>query len=175
MSSSFKTGIVVYSRSGHSLRIAQKLAKALDGTVIELVAPKYGGAVGYVRAGYHSLKQTCTLAQQSFDFLTEYDRIILCGPVWTSYPATPLRGLLLSGKLSQPVSLFLTNGDHSPAQKAFDIGAADFGRPFVATASLANAFEETEQEDRIFKKFLNDLANPHRELEMAQFDASEKQ
>ena len=106
-----KIGIVVYSRSGHSRRLAKKLADTLDATIIELNAPGYKGAFGYMQAGYESLRQTCTLAPQSVTSLSDYDRIILCGPVWTSYPAAPLRGLLRSDiTLPESVSLFLTSG-----------------------------------------------------------------
>ncbi len=152
------TGIVLYSRSGHSRRIARKLAEALDATVIELNAPDYNGAFGYMRAGYDSLRQTCPLAPQSFTSLSDYDRIILCGPVWTSYPAAPLRGLLRSDiALPKSVSLFVTSGGHSPAIKAFNAAEADLGRALSAKASLGNSDEGTLQEDRILEAFLKEL------------------
>ena len=153
-----KIGIVVYSRSGHSRRLAKKLADTLDATIIELNAPGYKGAFGYMQAGYESLRQTCTLAPQSVTSLSDYDRIILCGPVWTSYPAAPLRGLLRSDiTLPESVSLFLTSGGNSPAIKAFNAAEADMGHALVAKASLGNSEEGTLQEDRIMKAFLEEL------------------
>jgi len=84
-------------------------------------------------AGYSSLRQTCALASQSFSSLSNYDRIILCGPVWTSYPAATLRGLLRSDiTLPESVSLFLTSGGNSPAIKAFNAAQADMGHALVA-------------------------------------------
>ena len=129
------TAIICYSRSGHSRRVAERLAHALDARLIELNAPVYKGALGYMRAGFQSLRQTGHLAPQSFTTLEDFKRIVLCGPVWTSYPAIPLRALLRSDiPLPRSVSLFLTSGSHSPAQKAFDTAEADLGRPLTATA-----------------------------------------
>ncbi|NNE82115.1 MAG: hypothetical protein HKN18_17735 [Silicimonas sp.] len=153
-----KTAIVVYSRSGHSRRIARKLAEALDAIVIELNAPAYKGAFGYMHAGFNSLKQSCALAPQKFDSLAKFGRLILCGPVWTSYPAIPLRGLLRSDiALPQSVSLFLTSGDSAPAVKAFKTAEADLGRPLTAKASLGNRDERTLKEDRKMGSFLKEL------------------
>jgi hypothetical protein len=165
-----KTAIVVYSRTGHSLRAAERLAKSLNAEVIKLAAPRYGGPVGYMWAGFQSIRQRGSLGPQSFSTLSNYDLVILCGPVWTSYPAIPLRGVLQSIPLPPVVALFLTNGDHSPAAKAFDVGEADLGRSFAAKTSLANAKEGTEEENRIYQTFMADLAAAESSLEIAQSD-----
>jgi len=157
-----KTGVVIYSHSGHSRRVAQKLADALNATIIELNAPEFQGLFGYLSAGFESLRQTCKLANQEFKTLADYDHIILCGPVWTSYPATPLRGLLRSDiTLPWSVSLFLTSGGNPPATKAFKTAEADLGRKLIATASLGNKQEGTPEEDRIIDAFLKELASTH--------------
>ncbi|SEW26426.1 hypothetical protein SAMN04488515_1921 [Cognatiyoonia koreensis] len=147
--------IVYYSRSGHSERLARILSERLNATLIHLVAPRYqSGLFAYLRAGFHSLRQTCDLPEQAFDTLARYRAVIICGPVWTSYPATPLRGLLRSDiPMPKTVGLFLTCADHSPAQKAFDTAEADFGGPFTATASLSNDDEGTDRETRQIDSF----------------------
>lgn len=155
-----KTGVVFYSRSGHSKRIASKLAQALHSDLLEIGAPAYAnGVFGYMRAGFDSLMQNHHLAPQAFTSLAGFDRIILCGPVWTSFPATPLRALL-KGDIDLPdtVALFLTNAAHSPPAKAYAAGSKDLGRSFAATACVANSLEDTEQEGRIVERFLKDLA-----------------
>jgi hypothetical protein len=154
-----KTGILYYSRSGHSKRLATRLAHELQGTLIEVSAPAYTNPViGYARAGFDSLRQKCSLAPQSFSSLEEFDQVVLCGPVWTSYPAAPLRAILRdNARLPQAVALFVTSGGHSPAQKAFSVGEGDLGRPFAATASLPNGFEDSEREEALVERFLADL------------------
>lgn len=145
--------------SGHTERLAHKLAKILDGELIAIHAPQYRpGIFGYIRAGFDSLRQKCKLAPQSFDALRSYDNLVLCGPIWTSYPATPLRALLSSKiDLPQSVSLFLTSGGHSPGIKAFETATADLGRPFAATAVLGNAEEDTEREKDVISGFVREL------------------
>ncbi|MBW4706284.1 hypothetical protein KX928_00630 [Roseobacter sp. YSTF-M11] len=153
------TGIVYYSRSGHSERVASKLAIMLHGKMIPLQAPRYAPRIfGYMRAGYDSLRQTCVLPPQAFASLAEFDRLVVCGPVWTSYPATPLRALLRSD-MDKPetIALFVTTGGHSPAEKAWKVAELDLGRPFLATASLANSLEDTKEEELIIDTFLNEL------------------
>lgn len=156
---SSNTGIVFYSRSGHSARLARILAERLNGALIELSAPRYAsGAFGYMRAAYDSLRQKCLLAPQSFASLAKYDQVIFCGPVWTSYPATPIRAVLRTDVgLPQRLGVVLTSGSHSPAQKAWATAEQDLGRSFAAKAVLANSQEGTAKEDQILERFLDDL------------------
>lgn len=158
-----KTAVAYFSKSGHSERLAQKLAKDLDAELIAIHAPQYGpGVLGYIRAGFDSLRQKRDLAPQNFASLGGYSRLVLCGPVWTSYPATPLRALLSSKMaLPQSVSLFLTSGGHSPATKAFDTATADLGRPLAARAVLGNADENTEREKDLISGFVSELNLHH--------------
>lgn len=155
------TGVVYYSRSGHSERLATTLSSQLNGTLIRVWAPRYAsGIIGYMRSGYDSLRQNCVLEPQSFTSLAKFDRVVICGPVWTSYPATPIRALLRTDVgLPQKVALFLTSGSHSPAEKAWAMAAQDLGRSFVATAVLANSLEGTESGQRIIDQFLDDFGS----------------
>jgi flavodoxin len=154
--------IAYYSRSGHSRRLAANLAVELHTDLIEITAPAYaGGLLGYMRAGYDSLRQKGALEPQSFTSLADYQHVILVGPVWTSYPAAPLRALMRSGdKLPLAVSIFLTSGGHSTQESAFAAAISDLGRHFVATGVLANADEGTAQEDRAIATFLPELKEP---------------
>ena len=154
------TAIVVYSRTGHSARLADRLAEALDARVITLHEPRYKlGFLGYMRAGWHSLRHRRTPSRSDLPPLSAFERVVLCGLVWTSYPATPLRAVLRANtKLPETVAVFLTSGSHAPAKKAFDMAAADLGRPLAAVASLPNDKEGTAEEDRIVTQFLNNLA-----------------
>ncbi|MBD3665423.1 flavodoxin family protein [Sulfitobacter aestuariivivens] len=154
--------IAFYSRSGHSRRLAAKLAEELNADKVEITAPKYSNRIlGYIRAGFDSLRQKGALGSQTFGALTKYRHVILVGPVWTSYPAVPLRALMRQGDaLPQVVSIFLTSGAHSPPEKAFAAGVSDLGRRFVATGALPNSAEGTAQENRTISSFLSELQEP---------------
>ena len=160
-----KLCIAFYSRSGHSRRLAAKLAEELHTDEVEITAPEYDGRIlGYMRAGFDSIRQKGTLASQASQAsepLTKYRHVILVGPVWTSYPAVPLRTLMRQrDALPQAVSLFLTSGGHSQPLKAFAAGVTDLGRPFVATGALPNSAEDTAQEGRAISSFLPELKEP---------------
>lgn len=153
------TAIVFYSRSGHSKRLAQRLNDKLHGDLLEIRAPSYEAQfVGYARAGYDSLRLRDMPIAQAMPSVADFDRVILCGPIWTSYPAVPVRSLLRSGlSASQTIGLFLTSGGQSPAHKAFAAAQVDLGRPLAAMYLLPNAAEDTDEEDRILAAFLADL------------------
>lgn len=154
-----KTVIVFYSLSGHSARLASKLAGLLPAALVELDAPAFSrGFLGYLKAGISSIRQTRHAAPQKFTTLATFDHLILCGPVWTSFPATPLRGLLCSEiPLPARVSLFLTCGQPDRPTKAFDVAQADLGQLFHATAYVPNAAEDTAEEDRALDTFVKAL------------------
>lgn len=154
-----QTAVVYFSITDHSKRAATRLAEMLGATLIALNAPRYApGVLGYIRAGADSLRQKCVHAPQSFTSLTEFDHVVLCGPVWTSYPATPLRALLRSEDiLPASVSVFLTSGDHSPAEKAWRTAANDLGRHLIACASLSNSVQDRDEANQVFERFVAEL------------------
>lgn len=155
-----KTAVVYYSLSGHSGHIAKRLAQGLGCALIEVSAPSYvTGFLGYLRAGFDSLRKKHTLGPQTFTSLRDFDRVIICGPVWTSYPSPPVRALL-KGDIDLPkdVALFLTHGEKAWPQKAFDMAQKDLGRPFIATGSLCNDEEATPVEFRKLMSFLGSLS-----------------
>jgi hypothetical protein len=154
--------IAYFSRSGHSKRLANKLAAELRVEQIEIVDQAYAGhLLGYLRAGYDSLRQKSALRSQQNVSLSGFGHVILVGPVWTSFPAVPLRALLQSGDdLPQAVSLFLTSGGQSSPEKAFATAVTDLGRPLVATGFLPNSAEGTEDEVFTIARFLPELKEP---------------
>lgn len=153
------TGIIVYSRSGHSKRLADRLGRELNADVVEIAAPRYASAViGYARAGFDSIRQNTSRHELQLASLSGFDRVVLCGPVWTSYPAVPLRALLRSDAgFPRVVGLFLTCGAQSAPGQAFAAAATDLGRPLAATAVLPNSAEDTDQEDAVIADFIRDL------------------
>lgn len=154
--------IAYFSRSGHSKHLAGKLAAELHAEKIEIVNSAYAGHfLGYMRAGYDSLRQKCAPDSQQNVSLDGFGHVILVGPVWTSFPAVPLRAILRSqGALPQAVSLFLTSGGQSSPEKAFATAVSDLGRPFVATGFLPNSAEGKAEEDLIIAGFLPELKEP---------------
>lgn len=87
-----------------------------------------------------------------------FDRVVICGPVWTSYPAVPLRTFLRRTRdMPATIGLLLTQASNDPAQKAHDAACADLARSFTAFQVISNADENTENETRRVHEFITEL------------------
>ncbi|MEO0440711.1 MAG: hypothetical protein AAF067_07535 [Pseudomonadota bacterium] len=115
-----KTLILYYSRTGTTETVANALAAELDAEIARIACRKYdGGWFRYLLAGYDSVKgRLPPIDVPDLDFRS-FDRVILGTPIWTSYPALPMRAFLSDKpELPDRISLFLTYGGHSPPEKA---------------------------------------------------------
>ena len=144
-----KVAIVCYSKSGHSRQIAERLAAALGADIFDLRTPRYLlPFFGYMRAGFDSMRHTQAPLQYPLPDIAKYDAVIICGPVWTSYPAVPLISYMRQAKhLPSVIGLMLTSGDHSPPQKAYGVAEQELGRPFAAKSAISNNIEDQPEAD----------------------------
>lgn len=145
-----KHAVVYYSREGHTDVAAHRLAKALDAKLIRIETDRYGaGAFGYMRAGFESV--TGRLPKIApIEPLEGYASVSLGGPVWTSYPATPLLAFLEQHpSLPDAVGLFLSSGFDEEPERALMNARELLGHPFVATLSLPEDLDETATAARI--------------------------
>lgn len=117
-----KSLILYCSRTGTTEKVAQALDVVLGAPVAEIRCPRYqSGWFSYLLAGYDSVKGRLPPIDTPDIAFQDYDLVILGAPIWTSYPALPLRSFLAQKpRLPSNVALFLTYGGHSPPQKAVD-------------------------------------------------------
>ena len=93
-----KALIVYYSRTGTTAKVAESLAAALKADVVEIKCARYRpGWLRYLRAGYDSVKGIMPPIEVPRIQPLNYDVILLGAPIWTSYPALPLRSFLALG------------------------------------------------------------------------------
>jgi len=87
--------VVCYSDTGHSAAAARFVAEALKAEIEMLAAPglKPGRWGFFLRALGAVLRRPARLAPLRHD-PADFETIVLCGPVWASNLATPLRGYL---------------------------------------------------------------------------------
>ncbi|WP_390911305.1 flavodoxin [Pseudosulfitobacter sp. SM2401] len=133
-----KSLVLFYSRTGTTTKVANALGTALSADIKEIKCPRYqGGWFAYLRAGYDSVKgrlPPIDVPDLSFD---EYDLVIIGAPIWTSYPALPLRSFLArKPKLPSRVAVFFTLGGHSPAEKAVKMVEGLLPVPLEASLEL---------------------------------------
>ncbi|TMM51210.1 flavodoxin family protein [Sulfitobacter sabulilitoris] len=139
------TAVVYYSRTGHSKDAATEIADTLGAQRFRLTVDRYHGPrLGYLTAGFDSLRQRLPQLTSPQPALRGFQAIVFCAPVWTSYPATPMRRFLRDHPvLPGVVGLFLTCGDDSEPAKAFEMAQADLGRSFQARGYLPDALART--------------------------------
>ena len=133
-----KVMIVYYSRTGTTRKLAEALAGRLNADVVEIRCDRYkGGIFRYLRAGYDSVKGNLPPIKMPETDLTAYDLVLLGAPIWTSYPALPLRAFLAAKPdLPGRVGMFLTSGGHSPQEKAVAEAEALLNAPLAATLAV---------------------------------------
>lgn len=142
--------VVHYSRDGHTDRLARQLAETLGADLFRITTGRYtGNTLGYLHAGFDSL--TGRLPHIApIPNLSGYASVSLGAPIWTSYPATPLRAYLASHpKLPEAVGVFTTSGGNASQDKAFSMARDLLGHPVVATLNVPNSLAELETENRI--------------------------
>lgn len=156
-----KIAIVYYSKSGHSGRVAERLAAVLGADLHQLRTPRYHVPfLGYMRAGLDSLRLVSSPLVQPLPDIQPYDAVIICGPVWTSYPAAPLLSYLRQQKnVPTVLGLLLTCGGHSPPEKAYAKAQKETGLRFVAEAAVSNSIEALPEAEGIITAFAEKILN----------------
>ena len=155
-----KTLIVYYSRTGNTRRLAVALAEVLDADVTEIECDRYRpGPLRYLRAGYDSVKGNLPPIDIPEPNYPDYDLVLLGSPIWTSYPALPLRAFL-AGRPDLPAKtgLFLTFGGHSPPEKAVALVNDALPQPVAAVLALQENAMDKESVTEQITGFVEKLA-----------------
>ncbi len=103
--------VVFYSRTGHTRKVAEAIARASGADTEELIdTVNRRGRVGYLRCAFDvAFKRTTRLRPTRRD-PADYDLVILGSPVWAAV-STPMRTYLLSNRSAfKRVAFFLTLG-----------------------------------------------------------------
>ncbi|MEW9919675.1 flavodoxin family protein [Marimonas sp. MJW-29] len=136
-----KSLILYFSLTGTTATLAQALAEALDADIAEITCARYapGGFSfwRYLKAGRDSLRGHLPPVDVPEIALSDYDLVVLGAPIWTSYPAVPLRAYLSSQpKLPSRIAAFFTSGGDAAAEKAAEMVSNAAGKPLAATLTV---------------------------------------
>lgn len=135
-----RTLIIYYSRTGTTRTLAEALATELKGDIDEIRCERYRpGGLRYLRAGYDSLRGNLPPIVMPAKEPSDYDLVLIGGPIWTSYPALPIRAYLdHTPDLPARIAVFLTFGAHSPPQKAIEMMTSLLPRQIEAALTLSS-------------------------------------
>jgi flavodoxin len=131
--------VAYYSRSGNSRVVAEEIARSLgSGAAIEEIRDTVdrSGSRGYWRSFLEGMFGMTTTLEASGRRLSEYDLVIIGGPVWVGAPSSPVRSWLRAHRRELPaVAFFLTHGG-SARDKVLATMAKVGGRTPVAVLSV---------------------------------------
>jgi hypothetical protein len=132
--------IVVYSRSGNTLKVAKALAGTLGAEIVEIRSLRtYRGAFGLLRAGMDSFMRRNPPIEVDEAATGPHDLTVVAAPIWAGRAAAPLMAFLARRrKLHGRVALVLTHGGSDPCQ-AFDEVERQVGAPLVARLAIREA------------------------------------
>jgi len=127
--------VIYFSRSGHTRRVAEYLARAL-GADCEPIRERRSrkGFLGYWRSAHEGLRSIAIDIEPGFHEPRDYRLIVIGSPVWASHVCSPVRAYIARHKRDlTSVALFCTQGG-SGAPKVLRAMAALCGRTPLATA-----------------------------------------
>jgi len=105
--------VAYYSRSGNSRAIAMEIARAFGGADLEEIrdTAKRGGLFGYFRSARDAMKQRSTLLAAPGRDVSNYDLVVIGGPVWVGNVSPPVRAYLDAHREEfTRVAYFVTHG-----------------------------------------------------------------
>lgn len=150
--------IFVYSKSGHSRRVAEHLGDRLGITPIEVTTTRYSWPVlGWIAAGRDGLWGRAAPLEQTLD-LPGDGIVVLIGPVWAGGAAAPLNAMIDSlAAGTQEVAVLLTCADPKEPAAPFTKIAKRLGRPLKASMVLSNGAQDTPEGHERIKAFADAL------------------
>lgn len=139
--------ILYYSRTGRTERLAQRLADSLGADLERLICKRYDGSFWrYLLAGYDSLTEKHPAVSPLRKNPADYDLVLLGFPIWTSYPAVPVRSFLSGNPdLPEKVGLFLTYGGQSKPALAVSRIVDFLKRPVIDSLAIQNKEEGSDK------------------------------
>lgn len=132
--------VIYFTRTGHSKRVAEKIAKVLDASLIEIDDHKnWHGFFGYMRAGFYSMSDK----KVDISFNNNIDskkQMIVVGPLWAGGVAPAIRTFFRMNERSH-IHLIVTS-----------IGSTIKDRD--GYLSVTDIIKKSDNEDEIIRGFL---------------------
>ncbi len=138
--------VLYYSRSGRTEKLARRLADSLNADLQRIRCDRYEGSFWrYLLAGYDSLKGRLAPIEPLEKKPVDYDLVLLGFPIWTSYPAVPIRSFLSTNPVfPEKVGVFLTYGGQSKPSLAVSRIVEYLQRPVMGSLAIQNKDEGSD-------------------------------
>jgi flavodoxin len=132
--------VVYYSRTGHTRKIAQEIARRCGADTEEIRDTKSrAGLWGYLRSAREAMRKRLAPIEPTTAEPSRYDLVVLGSPNWASHMAAPVRSYLdAHARTLGRVAFFCTQGGSGAPKVLGELGALCHRDP-IATLVLNEA------------------------------------
>ncbi len=150
--------VVYFSRTGHTKKIGDEIAKALPGDVEEIVdTENRAGPIGWLKSGREASGKKLAKIQPVKKDPANYDIVVIGTPIWASNMSSPVRTYLTENKAKfKNVAFFCTEGSKG-AETAFAEMGEIAGKKPKATLTIAMADLKSGSDADKVKKFAGEI------------------
>jgi Flavodoxin len=129
--------VTFYSLTGTTRRVAQTLAAELGADIEEIHCRKYGpGFFGFLQACYASWRNNIPEIEPPVRNVSDYDLVLVGGPVWAWNACTPIRAYLMREAARLPTVAFFVTAGGAGMERALATMKALAGNKSYGTLAL---------------------------------------
>ena len=153
-----QTLIVYYSRTGHTKKVAEALAKDLQCDMEELVdTVNRSGPIGWLNSGRQGSGRQLTKLQPVKKDPSKYDMVIIGTPVWAGNMSSPVRTYITENNANfKNVALFCTLGNKGEEKTFKEMGDLSGKKPKATLAVFAPEIKKDSYAEKV-NKFAADI------------------
>jgi len=157
-----RTLIVYHSRTGHTKRVGQALARRLDADLDEIrIVQPLDGIAGYAMCAIEAVAGLAPALRPMHRNPAAYELVLIGTPVWFWSLSSPVRSWLEAHPLKHRVAFFCTMGGSGAGRVFATMAELAGGEPVATLALLEKELEGPfEQKLEAFAKRLQAHAPP---------------
>lgn len=150
--------VVYYSRTGHTKKVGDEIAKAIPGDVEELIdTANRSGPVGWLMSGREGAGKKLAKLQPVKKDPANYDIVVIGTPIWAGNMSSPVRTYLTENKAKfKNVAFFCTEGSKGAENAFADMGEIAGKKPKATLTITMADIKGGSVADKV-KKFAGDI------------------
>lgn len=150
--------VVYYSRTGHTKKVGEEIAKELKCDSEELVdTVNRSGPLGWINSGRQASTKALTKLQPLQKDPSKYDIVIIGTPVWAGTMSTPIRTYVAENRDKiRKVAAFITLGGRGQEKTLLDLEAVGGKKPAATLVVTAKDIKAGTYADAV-KKFAGEI------------------
>ncbi|MBD3216027.1 MAG: flavodoxin [Candidatus Lokiarchaeota archaeon] len=143
--------VVYYTRTGNTRQIAEEITDKLNADVEEIIdKTKRSGIIGWLRSGYHAVREKLTEIEEMKKNPQDYDIIILGTPNWAGRLTPAIRTYISRYKDQfNKLAYFITMGGRAGDELIKNIREFCGKKPIATAQILEKEIEEDNYTEKI--------------------------